>query len=130
MADAGEVLGGPILREIFGAAQILFYVFVMGSHILTFSIMMNTVTNHATCTIAFGIVGLIISLICTMPRTLHKVSYMSIVSFISIAAAVLVTMIGVGVNRPGDGKVDVTVQSNLYEGFGAVTNIIFAYAGK
>lgn len=55
---------------------------------------------------------------------------MSIVSFISIAAAVLVTMIGVGVNRPGNGKVDVKVQSNLYEAFGAVTNIIFAYAGK
>lgn len=130
MADAGEIVLGPIGREIFGGAQILFLVFVMGSHILTFSIMLNTVSMHGTCTIVFGVVGLIISLICTLPRTLLNVSYLAIVSFISIIAAVLITMIGVGIERPGSGHVDATVQSNLYEGFLAVTNIIFAYAGK
>lgn len=129
MADAGEVMFGSIGREIFGAAQILFLVFVMGSHILTFSIMMNTVTSHGTCTIVFGIVGMIISLVFTLPRTLKKVSYMAIVSFISIFAAVMVTMIGVDVERPGNGRVDATVKTSFYEGFGAVTNIIFAYAG-
>ena len=55
---------------------------------------------------------------------------MAIASFISIVAAVMITMIGVGVERPGDGKVDATVQSNLYKGFLATTNIVFAYAGK
>ena len=130
MADAGEVMAGPVGREIFGAAQILFLVFVMGSHILTFSIMLNTVSSHGTCTIVFGVVGLIVCLICTMPRTLHKVSYMSIASFISIVAAVVITMIGVGVERPGNGKVDVTVHSQFSDAFLAVTNIIFAYAGK
>ena len=130
MADAGEVLAGRIGREIFGGAQILFLVFVMGSHILTFSIMMNTVTSHGTCTIVFGVVGLLVCLVCTMPRTLHKVSYMAIVSFISITAAVVVTMIGVGVERPGNGKVDVTEKSTFSAAFLAVTNIIFAYSGK
>ena len=130
MADAGEVMAGPIGREVFGAAQILFLIFVMGSHILTFSIMMNTVTSHGTCTIVFGVVGLIVCLIFTMPRTLHKVSYMSIASFISIIAAVVITMVGVGVERPGDGKVDVTVHTKFSSAFLSVTNIIFAYAGK
>ena len=129
MADAGEVLGGPVLREIFGAAQIIFYVFVMGSHILTFSIMMNVLTNHGTCTIVFGVVGLIVCLICTIPRTLKRVSLLAIVSWISIFAAVLITMIGVGVEKPGNGQVEATIKTNLYEGFLAVTNIIFAYAG-
>ena len=129
MADAGEILAGPIGREVFGAAQVLFLVFIMGSHILTFSIMLNTISNHGTCTIVFGVVGLIVSVIFSMPRTLLKVSYLSIASFISIIAAVLITMIGVGIERPGDGKVDATVDTNLYKGFLAVTNIIFAYAG-
>ena len=129
MADAGEVLAGRIGREIFGAAQILFLVFAMGSHILTFSIMMNTVTSHGTCTIVFGIVGMIVCLVFTLPRTLKKVSYMSIVSFISIVSAVIITMVGVGVERPGSGTVDATVKSDLAKGFQAVTNIIFAYAG-
>jgi amino acid permease len=53
VADAGEVMAGPIGREVFGGAQMLFLVFVMGSHVLTFSIMMNTLTNHGTCTVFF-----------------------------------------------------------------------------
>ena len=123
-------MAGPVGREIFGAAQIIFFVFVMGSHILTFSIMMNTVTGHGTCTIVFGVIGLIVSLICTMPRTLKSVSLLAIASFISITAALLVTMIGVGVEKPGSGQVQATVKTNFYEGFLTVTNIIFAYAGK
>lgn len=129
MADAGEIMLGRWGREIFGGAQLLFLVFVMASHILTFSIMFNTITNHGTCTIVFGIVGLLLSLICTLPRTMLNVSYMAIASFVSIIAAVMITMIGVGVQRPGDGKVDVIVQSNLAKGFLATSNIVFAYAG-
>ena len=129
MADAGEVLAGRIGREVFGAAQILFLVFAMGSHILTFSIMMNTITFHATCTIVFSLVGMIVCLVFTLPRTLKKVSYMSIASFISIISAVMITMVGVGVERPGRGRVDATVKSDFAKAFEAVTNIIFAYAG-
>ncbi len=129
MADAGEVMAGRIGREVLGGAQILFLVFAMSSHILSFSIMMNTVTEHGSCTIVFGLLGMVVSLVFTLPRTLRKVSYMAIVSFVSIVAAVIITMVGVGAERPGSGKVDVAVRSNLYRGFGAVTNIIFAYAG-
>lgn len=122
-------MAGRIGREILGAAQILFLVFAMGSHILTFSIMMNTITSHATCTLAFSIAGTLICLLFTLPRTMKKVSYMAIGSFISILSAVMITIIGVGIENPSEGKVDVVVRGDLYKGFGAVTNIIFAYAG-
>lgn len=79
MADAGEILMGRFGRELLGSAQLLFLVFIMGSHILTFTVMMNTVTDHGTCSIVFGIVGLIVSLIGALPRTLRKVSYMAVV---------------------------------------------------
>ena len=128
MADAGEVMLGPIGREFFGAAQILFFVFLMGSHILTFSIMMNTITNHGTCTIVFAIIGFIISVICCLPRTLHKVSYLSIASFISITASIVITMVGVGIDKP-EPHIDATVHNSLAKAFLSVTNIIFAYAG-
>lgn len=77
MADAGEVLLGPIGREIGGAAQTIFLIFVMGSHILTFTIAMNAITGHATCTIVWGVVGFIVLWIFTLPRTMKKVSYLS-----------------------------------------------------
>ncbi|TPX24560.1 hypothetical protein DIZ76_013908 [Coccidioides immitis] len=128
MADAGEILFGRIGREILGGAQLLFLIFIMGSHVLTFIVMANTISDHGTCSIVYGVVGMIVSLICTLPRTLKNVSWLSISSFISIFAAVMITMIAIGIERPGK-QVDATVEASFYHAFLAVTNIIFAYAG-
>ena len=133
LADVGEILCDPlgcprVGRELFGAAQICFLVFVMGSHILTFSIMLNTVSNHGACSIAFGVVGMILCFACTLPRKLGDVSYMSIVSFISIIGSVMITMIGVGIEKPNQ-DISAAMQTSLAKGFLSVTNIIFAYAG-
>ncbi|KAJ5555831.1 hypothetical protein N7535_008262 [Penicillium sp. DV-2018c] len=134
MGDAGEVLFTPLGiprfgRELLGTAQLLFLIFIMASHILTFTVMMNTVTDHATCSIVFGIVGLVVSFILALPRTLRKVSWFSFASFASIIAALLITMIAISIQRPGDGHVDATRKVSVAKGFMAVTNIVFAYAG-
>lgn len=42
MADAGEILAGPIGREVLGAAQVIFIVFLCGSHVLTGTIAFDT----------------------------------------------------------------------------------------
>ncbi|KAF2764290.1 hypothetical protein EJ03DRAFT_392117 [Teratosphaeria nubilosa] len=128
MADVGEVLLGSWGREIFGAAQTIFLVFTMGSHVLTFTIALNAISQHATCTIVWSVVGLVLFLIFSLPRTLKKVSYLSIASFISIFAAVMITMIGVGIEQP-DSVVQATVAVEFASAFASVTNIIFAYAG-
>ena len=85
MADAGEILFRPlgrlpsvIAREIFGAAQIIFYIFLLGSHVLTWGIAFNTMTGHAVCTIVWSVLGTIVMFLFTLPRTLKKVSYLSI----------------------------------------------------
>ncbi|KAH9819890.1 N amino acid transport system protein, partial [Teratosphaeria destructans] len=128
MADVGEVLLGAWGREILGAAQTIFLVFTMGSHVLTFTIALNAISQHATCTIVWSVVGLVLFLIFSLPRTLKKVSYLSIASFISIFAAVIITMIGVGIEQP-DPVVQATVTVEFASAFASVTNIIFAYAG-
>ncbi|PYI03903.1 hypothetical protein BO78DRAFT_471677 [Aspergillus sclerotiicarbonarius CBS 121057] len=128
MADAGEVLAGRFGRELLGVGQIVFLVFIMASHLLTFTIAMNDITNHGTCSIVFGVVGLIVSYGCTLPRTLAKMSWLSLVSFISILSAVIITMIGLGITHPGE-MVQATVNTNLYHGFTAVANIVFAFSG-
>lgn len=104
--------------------------FMMGSHILTFSIMLNVTTGHGACTIVFTIVGLLVSLVCTVPRTMRMVSYFSVVSFASILGAVFITMIGVGVEgRTPHLEVSARPGTPFWLGFGAVGNIIFAYGG-
>ncbi|KAH2753879.1 hypothetical protein KXV66_002800 [Aspergillus fumigatus] len=133
MGLAGEVVFGSWGREILGAAQMLLLVFIMASHILTFVIAMNTLTDHGTCSIVFGVAGLIVSFILSLPRTLAKMSWLSLVckmtcSFISIISAVIICMIGVIIKHPG-GKIMATVDTDLVHGFSAVTNIVFAFSG-
>jgi hypothetical protein len=146
MADAGQIILGPVGREVFGFAQLLFLVFLVGSHILTFSIMMNTLTDHGTCTIVFEIVGMIVSILCTLPRTLRKVSWFSVAceyrmtagrentsdakpcatAFISVFSAVMITMVAIGIEHPGK-SVKATVNNSFYKAFLAVTDIVFAF---
>ncbi|KAJ5218171.1 uncharacterized protein N7498_000270 [Penicillium cinerascens] len=128
MADAGEVLAGKWGREFLGACYIIFLIFIMSSHLLTFTVAMNTITDHGTCSIVFGIMGMIISFFCSLPRTLVNMSWLSLVSFASIIIAVLVGMIGVGIEKPGSGVVAV-LDTDLYHGFSAVCNIVFAFCG-
>ena len=79
MADAGEVLMGRFGRELFGTAQLLFLVFIMASHVLTFTVAFNVITKHGTCTLVFGVVGMVLSIFLSIPRTLAKVSWLSLV---------------------------------------------------
>ncbi|KAK5273593.1 hypothetical protein LTR96_000193 [Exophiala xenobiotica] len=135
MAGAGEVLFGRWGREILGWGQFLFYLFIMGSHILTFSIMMNAITDHGSCTIVWMVVGTILSLACTLPRTLKNLSYYSVASFLSIIGAVMITMIGVSITKPGfvNGHMSVRLWPqpglSFQDGFQAVNTMVFAYAG-
>lgn len=138
MADAFYVLfrpwgplAGAIGREIGGAAQTIFLIFSMASHILTWTICLNTLTDGATCTIVWGIVGLVLFWICDIPRTLLKVSWLSCVSCVSVVSAVLVTMVALGVENPSHSTFRGTPPSGVafHSAFLSVTNIVFAYAG-
>lgn len=42
-------------------------------------------------------------------------------------SAVLITMIAIAIQRPGNGHVDATTQTDVATGFLAVTDIVFAY---
>lgn len=138
MADAFYVLFRPlgstiasVAREVGGAAQTIFLVFSMASHILTWTICLNTLTSSATCTIVWGIVGLLIFWICDIPRTLLKVSWLSCASFVSIITAVLITMIALGAENPSNSQFRGTAPpgTSFQSAFLSVTNIVFAYAG-
>ncbi|CAG8924732.1 unnamed protein product [Penicillium salamii] len=126
MADAGEVLMGRFGRELFGTGQLLFLIFLMASHILTFTVALNSITGHGTCSIVFGVVGLILSLLLSLPRTLEKMSWLSLVSFISIFIAVMITMVALGIQNNG-APVQAVVEANLVTGFMSACNIAFSY---
>ncbi|KAI1484393.1 aromatic and neutral aliphatic amino acid permease [Biscogniauxia mediterranea] len=133
--DAGEVLGRPFgmgrfCQEFLGWAQTIFVIFVMASHMLTWTICLNTLTDSSTCTIVWSFVGLAVFWVLNLPRTLKYASYMSIVSFLSIFTAVLVTMVDVGIERPiGSTSIEISRQVGFTSAFLSVTNIAVAFSG-
>lgn len=100
---------------------------------------MNAITSHGACTVVFTGVGMLVSFALTIPRTLKGLSWWSVTSFVSIEAAVTVTMVGVSISRPafttGLGAREQMMalwpdrDVAFHQAFLAVANIIFAYAG-
>ncbi|PLB55240.1 hypothetical protein P170DRAFT_399243 [Aspergillus steynii IBT 23096] len=126
-ADAGQLLMGRLGRELLFWTNMIYLIFIMASHLLTFTVALNTVTKHATCSIVFGVVGLIISFLLALPRTLDRMSWLSLVSFASIIAAVFITMIAVGVQNPAR-HITPTTETNLVTAFTSTANIVFSYS--
>lgn len=79
MGDAGKVIFGRAGYIIGEGGQITVLIFIMAAHLTAFTIMMNVLTDHATCSVTLSVVGLVISFLLSLPRTLEKVSYLSIV---------------------------------------------------
>lgn len=82
-ADAFEILFEPLGykrfgRELGGAFQVIFLIFAMASHIVTWNICMRTLSNHATCNLVWGVIALFLFWFLDLPRTLRNVSYFSV----------------------------------------------------
>lgn len=77
-AECGYIIAGPIGREVMTVGQAAILVFIMGAHVLSFGVAMNVLTDHATCTIVFSVVGLIICFVLGLPRTFKNVSFLSV----------------------------------------------------
>jgi hypothetical protein len=83
MAGSIEVLFSLVGMKRFGrefgaGAYIIFLVFCMASHILTWIICLQTLSSHSVCNIVWGVVGMAIFWVLDIPRTCKKMSYMSI----------------------------------------------------
>jgi hypothetical protein len=144
-ADCGMLTGGPILRDIFALAQVLILIFIQGAHVLSFSIAMNAITDHAMCTIWWTVIGMILCLVLGLPRTFKNISYLSIfctsnalgvpcntlteTACLSIVFAVTAAMVAIGIQKPDVGNI-LVVRPNvlLVKGLGPVLNIILAYS--
>lgn len=154
--DAVGLLGrsigmGNVFNEVFGWAQTVLQVFLLGGHILMWTICMNTLTNSTVCTVAWAAIGMFVFWLFNIPRTLKYTSWMSAAcefrqadrcwsnyiysstadnheACISILVAVLITVIDVGIEKPiGSGSIEVFKSLGFAPAFLAVTNISSAF---
>ena len=111
---------------------------IAGSGMLSFSIAMNAITVHGTCTVVFVVVGAIIAFLVSSIQTLDKISWIGWVGVVSIVSSVITLAVACGVSeRPsaapqtGPFEIDVKASANppFVDAINALNIIIFAYAG-
>ncbi|CCC11765.1 hypothetical protein SMACR_04747 [Sordaria macrospora] len=137
-ADVGRVMFGRWGYEIISFMFVLQLIFIVGSHVLTGTIMWGTITENGngTCSLVFGVVSAIILFLLAIPPSFAEVAILGYIDFVSICAAILITMIATGIRSSNqDGGLAAVPWScwpkenlSLAEGFIAVSNIVFAYS--
>ncbi|KAH7093372.1 transmembrane amino acid transporter protein-domain-containing protein [Paraphoma chrysanthemicola] len=136
-SDAVELIWGRFGKELTGVMFALFLILLVGSHALTGTIAwINIVDNYTICALVWGVVSLIILLVLALPPTFAEFAILGYIDFVSIIAAILITIVATGVqahNAPGGlGAVNWSkwppAETTFYEAFLATTNIIFAYS--
>lgn len=70
---------------------------MIGFHSLTGAKIFNTLTDHSQCTIVFTVIATLMGIVCSIPRTLNHVSFMSIFSAACMAIALILLMVFAGV---------------------------------
>ncbi|KAK0276961.1 hypothetical protein LTR54_014897 [Friedmanniomyces endolithicus] len=129
MGDAGYILFGPFGRELLAFGTVVFAVFATGGQLLAGQIALASLSNNKLCLMLYTGIFAIPTLLCSLPRTLDGLSWISIPSVLSIAIAGIVGMVGAGLHPTPGKTIDIVVPSTFYEAFISITNPVFAYAG-
>ncbi|KAH7412097.1 transmembrane amino acid transporter protein-domain-containing protein [Phaeosphaeria sp. MPI-PUGE-AT-0046c] len=134
IVDYGRVLGGPWVEGIFAVGFLINMALISASALVTLTIGLNTVSEHATCTVAFTVVAAVAMWAMCVPHSMRFVSWASWPCTISIIATVLIVMITLGVQGPRDPTAPLNLKAigspNFTQAVSAFLNIAFAYTGN
>lgn len=142
ICDIGYQIFGKnkIAYELTALALILNNVFIMGLHTLTGSEILNTLSNHGTCSLVFSLVIMILSILLTLPRKLEQLTSLGIISAVSMFISIMLVMIFTGIQGPHPAvdnfKEPVYITAfapkgtGFVNGFSAFLNIVFTWVGQ
>ncbi|KAF2199480.1 transmembrane amino acid transporter [Delitschia confertaspora ATCC 74209] len=129
MGDAGYILFGPVGREVLSAGTLVFAVLATGGQLLAGQIALSALSGGKLCLMLYTGIFAVPTLLFSAPRTLDRLTYLSVLAVASIIIAGLIGMIGAGLHpTPGHHIVAVRA-SSFYLAFFSITNPVFAYAG-
>jgi hypothetical protein len=152
--DCFRIIGGAPLAAVVGVGFVLNQIFGCSSAILAMSIALNSISEHAACTVVFILIPAVVSWILCMPRRMKfsahfgskflsdyptlspSADLLLVPCTISILAAVLIVMIALGVAGPSgappgwDKEIVLVGDPSFAEAFTSILNIAFAYAGN
>lgn len=136
-SDAVALCWGKFGRELTSVMFVLLLVLLVGSHTLTGTIAWIHITNnYTTCALVWGAISAVILFVLALPPTFAEFAILGYVDFVSIIAAIGITIVATGIeahNAPGGlAAVNWSVwpppDVTFYKALLSVTNIIFAYS--
>jgi amino acid permease len=134
IVDYGRQLGGPWVEAAFAVAFLINMALISAGALVTLSIGLNVVSEHATCTVAFSVVAALAMWAICVPRSMRFVSWASWPCTISIVACVFIVMVALGVQGPRDPTAPLNLKAignpTFTEAVAAFLNIGFAFAGN
>jgi amino acid permease len=129
MGDAGYIMFGPVGREIMAFGTCCFAIFACGGQLLAGQIALAALSDNKLCLMLYTGIFAIPTLLCSLPRTFHGLSWLSIASVLSILVAGVVGMAAAGISPDASRSVQVAVSSDFYTAFTSITNPVFSFAG-
>lgn len=123
------LLFGPIGRDILAGGTIIFAIFGTGSQLLAGQTALSSLSNGKLCALLYTGIFAIPVLVLSVPRTLDRLSWLSVIAVISIFVAGLVGMGAAGAYPTANRTIDVVKSSDFITAFSSITNPVFAYAG-
>jgi amino acid permease len=135
LVDCALYVGGKPFEYFLGVAFVFELVLICASANITMSVALNTLSDHALCTVAFMAFPHIVCWMLCLPRKLTFAAAFSWICTISTVAAVLIVMIALGVAGPQappgfDVKITLVGKPTFVETVNALLNIAFAFAGN
>jgi hypothetical protein len=136
-AEAVGLIGGRVGFEITSVMFILVLVLLLGSHALTGTIAwVSIVSDPTVCALVFSVVSAILIFILALPPSFEEFAWLGYVDFVSILAAIFITVVATGVQAAGQpgGLAAVPWSAypppgmTFYQAFEATTNIVLAYS--
>jgi amino acid permease len=134
IVDYGRVLGGKWVETIFAIGFLINMALISASAVVTISIGLNTVSGHATCTVAFSVVAAVAMWAMCVPHSMRFVSWASWPCTISIMVTVILVMVTLGVQGPRNAGAPLNLRAignpSFTEAVSAFLNIAFAFSGN
>lgn len=136
IVEMAGVVGGKWFETVAGIVMTIQVVFIVASAVVTLSVALNTLSNHAVCTVVFILIACIACYLLSLPRTMKFVSKAGIPNAVSVLAACLIVLISLAIKGPAaapEGWVkDIQIVGNpsFRDGLNACLRVAFAYAGN
>ncbi|EMD41739.1 hypothetical protein CERSUDRAFT_110316 [Gelatoporia subvermispora B] len=129
MGDAGDIMFGPVGREVLAFGTLIFSIFATGSELLSGQLALSELSNNGLCATFLLLIFSAATFVISLPRTLGRLSWLGLFSAFFITLCGILAMIGSGVDAVPGRKLNATATASFFDAFLAVTGPVFAYAG-